>query len=105
MLFFLSAQSVRASSLELSSTSRITFSFMTLRPRAKRKVEGRAMLDLGRRPNAPAVPVDDALDGRKSDSRPLELIHRMQPLKGPEQFRRIGHVEPRAIVADEEGAL
>ncbi len=41
----------------------------------------------------------------KSDPVPLKLVLRVQPLKRAEEIGGIGHIKPRAIVADEEDRL
>ena len=65
-------------------------------------MEGRALIDPAFRPDVPAVPVNDALNGRQSDAGTLELFGQMQALKNPEQLVRVAHVEPRAGVPDED---
>ena len=47
------------------------------------------------------MPANDALHGGKADSGAVELGGRVQPLEYAEQFRRVGHVEPSAVIAHE----
>src|SRR5438445_683346 len=54
-------------------------------------------------PDAPAVPVHDALHGRKPDAGAGVLGCRMQALKRSEKLVGIGHVEARPVVADKKG--
>src|SRR3989442_1223882 len=54
-------------------------------------------------PDAPAVPVHDALYGRKPDSGAGVLGRGMQALKRAEKLVGVGHVEARPVVADEKG--
>src|SRR5437868_4629760 len=101
MLLFLRARRVKASSRGLSSTSKITlFSISSLLEIREREIEGCPLIHLPFSPDAPAVPVDDALDGCQANTCPLEFVGRMQALKRAEQFIGIGHVESCAIVAD-----
>src|SRR5258708_39898255 len=58
------------------------------------------MLWFALRPDAPTVPVDDALHRRQSHARSLELVGRVQALKGREKLVRMRHVEAGAVVAD-----
>src|SRR2546427_1029949 len=54
-------------------------------------------------PDAPPVPVHDALHGRKPDAGAGVLGCRMQALKRSEKLVGIGHVEARPVVADKKG--
>src|SRR5450755_2866191 len=67
-------------------------------------MEGRALAGLGFGPDAPAVPVDDALHGGEADAGALELELAVQPLKGAEELVGVLHVEAGAVVANEESA-
>src|SRR5690349_19016979 len=100
MLFFFRARSVSASSSGLSSTSRIAELISMLLPRQS-EVERRAAIDLRLGPDAAAVTADDALHGHEADTRTVELLRRVQPLKDAEELRREGHVESGAVVANE----
>ncbi len=66
----------------------------------RREEEGGARVDRALRPDAAAVAVHDALHRGEADSGAFEVARRMQPLEHAEQFRRIGHIEAGAIVAD-----
>src|SRR6266481_1404848 len=101
MLFLCSARSVNVSSSGLSSTSRMTSLLIDRLLVCKGEVERRAMIHLALRPDASAVPADDALHGRQPDSCALEFRRRMQALKHAEQLRRIRHVEAGPVVTDE----
>src|SRR5581483_8081297 len=102
MLFLRRARKVKASSLGLSSTSKIAFFSISVLPEiCQREVEGRAFVHLAFGPDAPAVAADDALHGRQADACAFKLLAVVQALKSPEQFVDVGHIEARAIVADE----
>src|SRR5690348_13395492 len=57
------------------------------------------------RPDAAAVPADDAMHGGQSDARAGKLRARVQSLECAEQFPGIGHVKTRAVVAHEISRL
>src|SRR5690349_7498340 len=100
MLLFLSARMVKASSRGLSSTSRITLSFIPcLLELGKCEIEGRALIHLPFGPDAPAVARDDAQDGRQANPCALKFFSRMMTLKRAEKLIDIGHIETRALVA------
>src|SRR6185436_12096416 len=65
------------------------------------KEEGCSLVHRAFRPDAPAVSVNDPLDGGKTDAGPGKFGHGMQALKGAEQLSYISHVEARAVIADE----
>jgi hypothetical protein len=48
------------------------------------------------------VAAGDAGDGGQADAGPLELFVTVQSLEGLEQFVGVGHVEPAAVVPDEQ---
>src|SRR5262249_904598 len=105
-LFFLRARRVRTSSSGLSSTNRMSLSCMGRFPhRSQREVKGRALLDSGFRPDLTAMAVNDALHGGQPDARAREILLAVQALKGPEQFRAVGHLEADAVIADEISQL
>src|SRR5437899_791412 len=54
-------------------------------------------------PDAPAMPVHDALYGRKPDAGAGVLGCGMQALKRSEKLVGVGHLEARPVVADEKG--
>ena len=66
--------------------------------------ECRTAPDRALSPDLPAMPADDALDGREPDPGPFEFCCRMQTLEDSEELRRMGHVETGAIVSHEIGA-
>src|ERR1041384_1683340 len=102
MLLFLSARNVRASSRGLSSTNRITlFSMRCLLEACEAEVKGCPLVHRAFGPDATAVPVDDALHGRKANARAFKLARAVQTLKRAEQLADISHVEACAVVADE----
>src|SRR5690606_18979625 len=72
---------------------------------AKRKPEHRALPDARLRPDAPAVALDDAAGDRQPDACAFELILAMQALERAEQFADVAHVEPHAVVANENALL
>src|SRR5262245_15660977 len=69
----------------------------------KGEIEDRAPADLRFGPDAAAVTMDDALDGREPDPGPRVVARRMKALKRPEKLVGVAHVEARAIVAYEVG--
>jgi hypothetical protein len=73
--------------------------------RSQREVKGRALLDSGFRPDLTAMAVDDALHGGQPDARAREILLAVQALKGPEQFRTVGHIEADTVIADEISQL
>src|SRR5258707_103671 len=104
MLFFSRARRVSASSSGLSSTNRITlfFSidrFLLMRLQGKPKLRAVAVSPFG--PGLSAVPVNDALDDREADTTARELGRPVEALKSTKELVGIGHVEARAVVADE----
>ena len=48
---------------------------------------------------------DDALDRGKPYAGPLKVLEPVEPLEGPEELARVGHVEPGAVVAHEIRSL
>src|SRR5262249_40280163 len=83
-------------------TNSMGFSCMSGFPhRSQREVKGRALLDSGFRPDRTAMAVNDALHGGQSDTRAREILLAVQALKGPEQFRTVGHIEAGTVIADE----
>src|SRR5579859_1792331 len=99
ILLCLNAWIINSSSSWLSSTSRICSDFaISLPPVGKREEERRADLELPLPPDAPAMPLDDAVYGREAHAVPFEFIRRMQALEDIEQFAGVLHVEARAIV-------
>src|SRR5216117_2490007 len=74
-----------------------------LRSERKREEEDGAPADLRFGPDAPAVPVHDALHGREPDAGSGIFGCGMQPLERAEELVGIRHVEARSVVADEKG--
>jgi len=52
-------------------------------------------------PDAPTVVLDDSLDGSQANAGSFEFILAMTALENAEEFARVFHVEPGAVVADE----
>ena len=86
----------------LSSTSRIGGG---AHGGAQGEEEGRALAGPAFGPDAAAVAGDHALHGGEADARALELGGVVQALEGAEELVGVGHVEARAVVADEEDGL
>ena len=63
------------------------------------------MVDGALGPNPPAVPGDDPRDERQTDPRSLERTLIVQAHERVEQLGGVRRVEPRAVVADEEGVV
>src|SRR5256885_4895750 len=74
-----------------------------LRGGLEREEEDGSLADFRFGPDAPAVPVHDALHGRKPDAGSRVFGRGMQALKRAEELVGVGHVEARSVVADEEG--
>ena len=66
------------------------------------KVERRPFARTRFRPDAPAVTVDDALDGCQADARAGKLGGGVQALECAKHLVGIRHVETRAIVTNKE---
>src|ERR1700723_1312248 len=102
MLFLLSARIISASSSALSSTSRITRSFIIAPLLSfERKRKRRSLAFCALRRDSAAVAPDDPLNRRQSHPGARELGDGMKPLEGTEQFFGICHVEAGPIIADE----
>src|SRR5690348_1238987 len=65
----------------------------------------RALTDKAFRPNATAVPVNDALDGSKSNPRPFELFGAMEALERAKQISGAFQIETDSIVPHQESLL
>src|SRR3989454_6337151 len=107
MLCFLKARSVSASSSGLSSTRRIARSVMGCLSvlASQGEVERRPAVHRSLRPHAAAMAVHDALHRGESYARALELDGRVEALERAEQLLGVRHVEARAVVPDEAGAV
>src|SRR5256714_1858777 len=106
MLLFLSARSVSASSLGLSSTRRITLlSMFRLLEVGEGEIEGCPLAHGPLGPDPAPVTVDDTLDGGEADARALELFVAVETLERAEKLSGVCHVEARAVVADEVNDL
>src|SRR5208282_1740150 len=107
----------RASSAseELSSTKRISTASGSLKAgllicddcrfqwlRTEREVERSAAVDGGLGPNFAAVAMDDALDSRQTNTRPLEILLAMQTLENSEQLIGILGIKAHTVVTHEE---
>src|SRR5690606_11631925 len=94
-LLFLRARSVSSSSIGLSSTSRITFSFTVATidslHLSECKVEGGARVDRSLGPHAPTVAPDDALYRGQTDAGALEFAGAVEALEDAEQLVRVVH--------------
>src|SRR5712692_563829 len=103
--FLRSARNVSSRSCGLSSTSRISTSFIDqlrflnfdLRHRQCEK-EHRPFSRLPFRPYPPAVALDDALHDRQPHAAAFDLAIRMQPLKHSEDFFGVPHVEADPMI-------
>src|SRR5436853_6480362 len=101
MLLFFKARKVKASSLGLSSISRITlFSILSLLIACEAEVKGCSLIYCALGPNTPAVAIDNALDSCQANPRAFKFVGRVKPLERAEEFVDIGHVEARTVVAD-----
>ena len=65
--------------------------------------EGGAVIGFRFGPDAAAVAFDDAADGGEADASAFKIGVAMQALKGAKEVCSVLHVEPDAIIADEEG--
>src|SRR5260370_1564727 len=115
-----SARAVSSTSSALSSTSRISTSgdmndlipdckfwfpvSVAVRP-SEREEKRRSLVELRFRPDAPTVFANNALHNRQSDACAFEVPRLVQPLKDPEKFAHILHLEARAVVVHEDYAL
>lgn len=71
----------------------------------QREVEGGSLFHFRVRPDAATVPVNDALDDRKSDTSAGELIFAMEALEDAEKLFRELHVKSRTVVLDQDMPL
>src|SRR5713101_5370416 len=106
MLFCLKARNVNVTSSGLSSTSSMGLLFMAVAPVWAVGREGEeecaAFSRLAFGPDPAAVTAQDAVHDGQPDAATLEFGRRVQPLERVEQFARIPHVEPGAVVAHEK---
>src|SRR2546423_14209687 len=106
MLLLFRARKVKASSLGLSSTSRITLLSISCLPGIwEGEIKGRPFIHGPLGPDASAVSGNDALHGREADAGAFELPGCMQALERAKQFVGIRHVESRAVITDKIKAL
>src|SRR5208337_2859506 len=118
-LFARRACTASSSSASLSSTSSISTSFvptlhlflcdfsglfLILRARQS-KEESSAFVDLAFGPGAATVLMDDALDRRQADTRPLKVCLAMQPLEYSKELVHMFHAETDAVIANEDSRL
>src|SRR5712692_4354634 len=101
-LFFLKACNASSTSLGLSSTSKISMGLLGFIrvSSVESEVKGRSFIQIGLRPHAAAMPVDDALDYGETDAGPLVFFGAVEPLKDAEKLVRVAHVKASAIVFD-----
>src|SRR5947207_2122426 len=64
------------------------------------KIEGRAVIGFGLRPDTAAMTGNNSLNGRQADPAAFEFIGGMQALKGAEKLLRMLHVEADTVVPD-----
>src|SRR5712691_1837175 len=69
----------------------------------QREEEHGSLADFPLGPDAPPMPVHDALHGREPDAGPGIFGCGMQALERAEKLVGIGHVEARSVVADKKG--
>ena len=65
-------------------------------------MEGSVRVQLGFRPNAAAVLLDDPLHGRQSDPGSSKVFGTVQPLEDSKELVRVFHIETHAIIANED---
>src|SRR5437868_13922703 len=77
------------------------------RSRRKGKEKRRAPIQLGLRPNAATVLLDDARGSGQPDAGSFEIFRAMQSLKGAEELVSVLHAEANPVVAyrDDDFAL
>src|SRR3989449_10318291 len=97
----------RESTSELSATNGSARSVVGCLPghASPGEVERRPAVHRSLRPDTAAMPVHDALHRGEPHARALELRGRVEALERAEQLVGVRHVEPRAVVPDEAGAL
>src|ERR1044072_5100202 len=101
MLLFFRARRVRASSLGLSSTSRITLLFISCLPGIRQsEIEGGSFIHLALCPDTSAMTAHAPLHRGQANAGSFEFVGRMQTLERAKQFFGISHVESRAVVTD-----
>src|SRR5215510_4455241 len=91
---------VSSLSSELSSTSRMVFSWRAGPHCLESEEEGCALFNGGLCPNFSAMSVDDSLGSCQPDSGPLKFRIRVETLEGPEKVGGKLHVESCAIISD-----
>src|SRR5437868_11292633 len=69
------------------------------RSRRQGKEKRRATIQLGLRPNAAAVLLDDARGSGQPDARSFEIFRAMQSLEGAEELVSVLHAEANPVVA------
>src|SRR2546422_4507692 len=97
-LFFLSERRVNSSSLGLSSTSRISTGSPVMGGTPQGEIECRAFVHFCFCPDAAAMPVNDALHNRETDSCSFIVLGAMEPLEDSKEFPHVLHVEPDSVV-------
>src|ERR1700738_1619901 len=89
----------------LSSTSRMSARWSSMRGAFRREVKCRALIDRCFGPDTAAVALDDALYDRQADTGACEILRTVQSLKHVEHLVGILHIEADPVVADEEDLL
>src|SRR5258708_6074281 len=98
-LFFLSARSANSTSFALSSTSRISTMLSVISGASdKSEIERCAFIHFRLGPEAPAVPVNNALGSRQADARAFKFFGTMQALKDAKELMGVLHIETSAII-------
>src|SRR5690606_13021081 len=100
---FANARSASASSSGLSSTNKIGRALIVaILLNRYREIERGALVDLGLRPDAATVPIDNALHSRQAHAGTGEFLGIVQTLERAKQFVRVRHVETGAVVPDKK---
>src|SRR5712691_7747967 len=107
-----SASSASSASRGLSSTRRMRLKELMARsflwsasggrPPFQREIKRGALVHCAFGPDAAPVPRHDPPDGGQTNAGAFELLGPVQPLEDAEQLVGILHVEPGAVVADEQ---
>src|SRR2546425_11250048 len=100
-LFFRSERRVSSASLGLSSTNRISTGSPAMGIAPQCEIECRAFVHFCFCPDTAAMPVNDALHNRETDSRSFVLLGAMEPLEDSKEFPHILHVEADSVVFDD----
>src|SRR5581483_1112429 len=96
-LFSFRACSVSSTSFGLSSTSKISMVCVMVRSFQGEK-ECRALIDVGFRPNASSVPMNNTLNDGQPDAGALVFFGAVQALENAEKFIGIFHVKADPVI-------